>query len=102
MRLSLEEKKVLESLVTYGFEEGAIKNISELGDIAKEIAKIDEVLEVHEISGEWDMLLKVKVENVKKLRDLEIEKIGRIDGIHGLYSLIAINTVKEDIRIKLD
>ena len=80
----------------------SIKNISELGDIAKEIAKIDEVLEVHEISGEWDMLLKVKVENVKKLRDLEIEKIGRIDGIHGLYSLIAINTVKEDIRIKLD
>lgn len=79
----------------------SIDKISEIRKIAKQIAKFDEVLEVHEISGEWDILVKVKVKTNKELRDLEVEKIGTIKGIRGLYSLICIGTVKEDIRLNI-
>ena len=62
---------------------------------------IDELLEVHEVSGQWDILVKTKVSNNEELRNLEVEKIGSIKGIKGLYSLIAVRTEKEDIKIPL-
>ena len=108
----LKEQKVIKGVVplldseklgilTTAFIRVSIEKISEIRKIAEQIAKFDEVLEVHEISGEWDILIKVKVKNNKELRDLEVEKIGSIKGIHGLYSLICIGTIKEDIRLNI-
>lgn len=108
----LKEQKIIKAVVplldseklglqTTAFIRVSIDKISEIGKIAKQIAKLDEVLEVHEISGEWNILIKVKVKNNKELRDLEVEKIGTIKGIRGLYSLICINTVKEDIKLTI-
>jgi DNA-binding Lrp family transcriptional regulator len=88
-------------ILTTAYIRVSIDKISEIRKIAKQIAKFDEVLEVHEISGEWDILVKVKVQNNKKLRDLEVEKMGTIKGIRGLYSLICIGTIKEDIRLDI-
>jgi Lrp/AsnC family transcriptional regulator for asnA, asnC and gidA len=106
----LKEKKIIKAMVplldseklgilTTAYIRVSIDKISEIRKIAEQIAKFDEVLEVHETSGEWDILIKVKVKNNKELRDLEVEKIGSIKGIRGLYSLICIGTVKEDIRL---
>jgi len=80
----------------------SIDSIKDIGRISNELAMIDELLEVHEISGEWDILVKTKVTDNEELRNLEVEKIGPIKGIKGLYSLIAVRTEKEDIRIKLE
>jgi DNA-binding Lrp family transcriptional regulator len=108
----LKEREIIKAMVplldseklgilTTAYIRVSIDKISEIRKIAKQIAKFDEVLEVHEISGEWNILAKVKVQNDKKLRDLEVEKIGTIKGIRGLYSLICIGTVKEDIRLDI-
>lgn len=80
----------------------SIDNIKDIGRISKELSMIDGLLEVHETSGEWDILVKTKVANNEELRDLKVEKIGNITGIKGLNSIIAIRTEKEDIRIKLE
>ncbi|KYK36659.1 MAG: Lrp/AsnC family transcriptional regulator [Theionarchaea archaeon] len=108
----LKEQKIIKAVVplldseklgilTTAYIRVSIDKISEIRKIAEQIAKLDEVLEVHEISGEWDILVKVKVKTNKELRDLEVEKIGTIKGIRGLYSLICIGTVKEDIRVSI-
>ena len=108
----LKDQKIIKAIVplvdneklgilTTAFIRVSIERISEIRKIAEEIARFDEVLEVHEISGEWDILVKVKVRNNKELRDLEVEKIGSLRGIRGLYSLICIGTIKEDIRLKI-
>ncbi len=108
----LKEQEVIKAMVplldseklgisTTAFIRVSIDKISEIRKIAEQIAKLDEVLEVHEISGEWDILVKVKVKNNKELRNLEVEKVGTIKGIRGLYSLICIGTVKEDIRLSI-
>lgn len=108
----LKEQKIIKAVVplldseklgilTTAYIRVSIEKISEIRKIAEQIAKLDEVLEVHEISGEWDILVKVKVKTNKELRDLEVEKIGTIKGIRGLYSLICIGTVKEDIRLSI-
>jgi len=69
-------------------------------DFADEIAKWPKVMEVHEIAGEWDILIKVKVENNLVLHDLTKE-ISNIPGIKNMLSLIAFKTVKDDPRIAL-
>ena len=108
----LKEQKIIKAVVplldseklgilTTAYIRVSIDKVSEIRKIAEQIAKLDEVLEVHEISGEWDILVKVKVKTNKELRDLEVEKIGTIKGIRGLYSLICIGTVKEDIRLSI-
>lgn len=79
----------------------SLDKISDMRKIAEQIAKLAEVLEVHEITGEWDLLVKVKVKTVKALRDLEVEKIGTVKGVHTLHSLICVGTIKEDIRLPI-
>lgn len=79
----------------------SIHSIQDIGRICKELAMIDEVVEVHEISGKWDIFTKIKVKNNEELRDIQVNKIGNIQGISGLYPIIAIRTEKEDIKFKI-
>lgn len=95
----LDSKSI--GLTTTAFLGVSIDQISETRQIAEKIASFHEVLEVHEISGEWDILAKVKVKNTRELRDLKVEKIGKIKGIRRLYSLICMGTIKEDIRLDI-
>lgn len=69
-------------------------------DFADEVAKDRNVMEVHEIAGEWDILLKVKVKDNLALHDLT-KQISHLPGINNMESLIAFKTVKEDPRINL-
>ncbi len=69
-------------------------------DFAAEVAKNEDVMEVHEIAGEWDILLKVKVKDNLALHDLTKE-ISKMPGIKNMESLIAFCTIKEDPRITL-
>ncbi|MFX1390603.1 MAG: Lrp/AsnC family transcriptional regulator [Promethearchaeota archaeon] len=70
-------------------------------DFADKIAKNDNVMEVHEIPGEWDIFLKVKVKDNLALHDLSKE-ISKIPGIKKMESIIAFKTIKEDPRIKIE
>ncbi|MFX0039275.1 MAG: Lrp/AsnC family transcriptional regulator [Promethearchaeota archaeon] len=69
-------------------------------DFAEEVAKNENVMEVHEITGDWDILLKVKVKDNLALHDLTKE-ISKLPGIKDMQSLIAFKTIKEDPRIAL-
>ena len=69
-------------------------------DFADEVAKNRKIMEVYEIAGEWDILLKVKVEDNLALHDLTKE-ISKVPGIKNMVSMIAFKTVKEDPRINL-
>ena len=67
---------------------------------AEEVAKNKKIMEVHEIAGEWDIFLKVKVEDNLTLHDLTKE-ISKVPGIKNMESMIAFKTIKEDPRINL-
>ena len=57
-------------------------------------------MEVHEITGEWDILLKVKVKDNLSLHDLTKE-ISHLLGINNVESLIVFKTKKDDPRVNL-
>ncbi len=79
----------------------SINDIKELDRIAKELSRLDEVMDIHHVTGDNDILLKVKVRDNTELKEFEIEKIGSIKGIKNIETMISIGVYKEDPNIKL-
>jgi len=63
--------------------------------VAKEIAKIREVQEVHIVAGEDSYLVKVRVENPEALTQLLRTKFASIKSIRTTNTTIVLETIKE-------
>ena len=63
---------------------------------------LDEVLECHHITGEFSLLVKVRVEDMQAFRRLLIEKLNTVRGVRQTRTLIVLATSKEQHRIKLN
>src|SRR5882672_8089383 len=74
------------------FESGFIEAVGDL----------DEVLECHHITGEFSLLLKVRVKDMQAFRKLLIEKLNTVRGVRQTRTLIVLATSKEQRRIKIE
>ena len=63
--------------------------------VAREIAKLKGVYEVHLVSGEWDILIKARAKNMKDLGELIIDKMRLIEGVAQTMTSTSFETVKE-------
>lgn len=68
-------------------------------EIAKEIAKFSDVQEVHIITGDWDLLIKIKAENVDAVGKFVIDKLRLIKGIEKTLTCMVFETCKETTEI---
>lgn len=50
-------------------------------EVARSLAEIDPIREVHIISGDWDLLAKVRGGSVEEIGDLVVDQLREIDGI---------------------
>lgn len=69
--------------------------------VAEEIAKFAEVQEVHIITGDWDLLIKLRAENVDAIGGFVVDKLRLIKGIEKTLTCMIFETVKETTRIAL-
>ena len=63
--------------------------------LAQEIAKIPEVYEISLISGEWDIMLKVRATSVHEIGNLVIERLRMMRGIEKTQTCVCFQTIKE-------
>ncbi|TMQ57633.1 MAG: Lrp/AsnC family transcriptional regulator [Candidatus Eisenbacteria bacterium] len=63
---------------------------------------LDEVLECHHITGEFSLLLKVRVQDMAAFRKLLIEKLNSVRGVRQTRTLMVLATAKEQSRIKIE
>jgi Lrp/AsnC family leucine-responsive transcriptional regulator len=68
----------------------------------KALARIREVLEVHNVAGEDCYLVKVRVANTDALGKLLRAKFSRIKSIRSTRTTIALDTLKESMAISLE
>lgn len=61
----------------------------------KEVNNLDEVLECYHLSGDYDYLLKVIVENMAAFREFMVKKLTNINHIGSTHSMFVINEVKQ-------
>ena len=65
--------------------------------LAKRIAKLPGVSEVHIISGEYDLLLKVRGKSLEEIGKLVIDKLRQLQGVGRTLTCACFETVKEEI-----
>ena len=68
-------------------------------DVAEEIAHFPEVQEVHIITGDWDLLIKVRAENVEAVGQFVVDKLRRIKGLDKTLTCMVFETVKESTSL---
>jgi DNA-binding Lrp family transcriptional regulator len=83
---------------SYTLKEGA--SLSQR-KIAKEIAMLPEVQEVYIITGDWDILVKIKEKDVESIGKFVIDKLRFIKGIEKTLTCMVFETEKETTDIVL-
>ena len=66
-------------------------------ELAKRISKIPGVYEVHIISGEYDLLLKIRGKSLEEIGKLVIDKLRELKGVGRTLTCACFETVKEEI-----
>jgi DNA-binding Lrp family transcriptional regulator len=69
--------------------------------VAKEIANFPEVQEVHIISGEWDILIKVKARDIESVGKYVVDKLRLVKGIEKTLTCLVFESEKESAAIPL-
>lgn len=69
--------------------------------VAEEIAKFPEVQEVHIITGDWDLLVKLRAESVDAVGKFVVDKLRLIKGLEKTLTCMVFETVKETTTINL-
>jgi DNA-binding Lrp family transcriptional regulator len=67
--------------------------------VAREIANFPEVQEVHIISGEWDILIKVKAKDVESIGKYIVDKLRLVKGIEKTLTCLVFESEKESTSI---
>ncbi|MCK4478228.1 Lrp/AsnC family transcriptional regulator [Candidatus Bathyarchaeota archaeon] len=86
--------------VSYGTRNNE-KRVSQR-DIAEEIAKFPEVQEIHIITGDWDLLVKLKAKNVDTVGKFVIDKLRLVKGIEKTLTCMVFETCKETTEVDIE
>lgn len=70
-------------------------------EIVRQIASFPEVQEVHIITGDWDILIKVKEKDVAAVGRFIIDKLRLVEGIEKTLTSMVFETEKETTEIAL-
>ena len=70
--------------------------------IASDLLKIEEVLEMHEMHGKFDLLLKIRAKDLNQMREIVANKICKIPHILESELMAVLKTKKEEQMISLD
>lgn len=65
------------------------------------LSPLDEILELHELYGEFDLLLKVRARSLEQMRDIVVNKLGKIPQIMEAQLMTVLKTTKEEQMISL-
>lgn len=66
-------------------------------EVAEKISTLQGVYEVHLISGEWDMILKVRSSSMEDIGKLVIDDLREIKGVGKTVTCGCFSTAKEEI-----
>jgi Lrp/AsnC family leucine-responsive transcriptional regulator len=71
-----------------------------IAEFEAQVAKIDDVLECHHVTGHYTLLLKAKTANTSTLEEL-ISKVRSIEGVERTETMVVLSTHKERTQITI-
>ena len=67
-----------------------------------EVRRYPEVLECHQIAGDWDYVLRVVVRDLDEFRAFHMNKLAKAPGMANVKSSISMNQVKYTTELPVD
>ena len=65
-------------------------------ELSEQLARLPGVYEVHMISGDWDILAKVRGENVERIGELVTDRLRSLPGVGKTVTCAVFKTVKDE------
>lgn len=87
--------------VSFAYRTPGVERTLSQKEIAQKISKFPEVQEVHIITGDWDILIKVKGKDVEEIGKFVVDRLRKIEGIDKTLSCLVFKTMKESLDISL-
>jgi len=69
--------------------------------VAKELSRIDEVIEVYGVTGEFDLMVKIKAVSMEDLSRI-LNVIRSMNGVDDIFVMTVLETFKEEYKIPLE
>lgn len=88
-------------LASFAYRPPGVKEPLSQREIATAVAQFPEVQEIHIITGDWDMLIKVKAKDVEAVGQFVIDKIRAVKGIDKTLTCMVFDSVKETTDINI-
>lgn len=66
------------------------------------VRELPEVLECYHVSGEYDYLLKVVAEDIRRYEDFLLNKLTATPNVGTIYTSFVLSTVKHETKIPID
>jgi Lrp/AsnC family transcriptional regulator for asnA, asnC and gidA len=70
-------------------------------EATESLSNVDEVLEIHEMHGEFDLLLKIRAKDLDQMRDIVVNKIRILPHILEIELMTVLKTRKEEHMVSL-
>jgi len=97
---TIVDHKMLEKSVTAfiyaSFSKG--EHVSQR-DVVREIAKLPHVQEVHMITGDWDMIIKIKEKDIDSIGKFVVDHLRTLKGIEKTLTTLVLGTEKESTEV---
>ncbi|MCS7140167.1 MAG: Lrp/AsnC family transcriptional regulator [Candidatus Nezhaarchaeota archaeon] len=68
-------------------------------EVLKQVALIDDVYEVYDVTGEYYAVLKIRASNRESLVKI-IDRIGEIEGVTSTQTMLVLRVIKEEEKLK--
>lgn len=88
-------------LASFAYRPPGVKEPLSQREIATAVAQFPEVQEIHIITGDWDILIKVKANDVEAVGQFVIDKIRAVKGIDKTLTCMVFDSVKETTDINI-
>ena len=69
--------------------------------VGQDLARVNEVLEVHHVAGDDCFLVKVRARDAEHLGELLKTSIGRISGVRSTRTTIVLGSLKESVQLPI-
>ena len=97
----LDRTKIGKEIIAY-CQVTLSKQQKKLADNFKnEILLLPDIMECHQVSGNFDYLLKIAVDDIAGFHEFINEKLSIIDGISTIHSAFVLNSVKDSTAYHL-
>ena len=65
-------------------------------DLITRMLELDEVQECHHITGEFSMMLKIRVRDMESLQNLLLRQLNALEGVRQTRTVMVLSTLKEE------